>query len=321
MDKIILPKSYEEKSGDNVSKFTIEPLHPGYGATFGNALRRVLLSSLPGAAVTSFKLEGVSHEFASVPHVKEDVVEIMLNIKSLKIKTETKEPVKLALTKKGPGVVTAGDFSLNPDVEIINKDLVLATLDNNASFNLEITIECDRGFRATEAMEAEKNEPGLILVDATFSPIERVKVETENTRVGQMTNYDKLTIEITTNGGISPRDAIVAASNILIDHYKSFSFDEAPIESLTAMPEEVDETMGIDDNESIDETVIRDEGGIKPKTKVEDAGFSQRTTNSLLNAGVKSLAGVQRLSDLKLSEIKGLGKKGLEEIKEMVAKL
>jgi len=321
MDKIILPKSYEEKVSSSISRFVIEPLHPGYGATLGNALRRVLLSSLPGAAITSFKIEGVSHEFTSVPHVKEDVVEILLNLKSLKIKSHSKDPVKITLSKKGPGQVTAADFTQNSEVEIVNIDQVIATLDNNATFNLEITVEHDRGFRPTESMEVDKTEPGLILVDASFSPVERVKVETENTRVGQMTNYDKLTLEVSTNGGISAKEAIVQASSVLIDHYRSFSFDEAPAESMTAANEEIIENIGEGDDDASQVSTSVQESVISPKTKIEDSGFSQRTSNALLNAGIKSLAGVQRLSDLKLSEIKGLGKKGLDEIKEMITRL
>jgi DNA-directed RNA polymerase subunit alpha len=321
MDKIILPKSFEEKVSDSVSRFVIEPLHPGYGATLGNALRRVLLSSLPGAAITSFKIYGVSHEFTSVPHVKEDVVEILLNLKSIKIRSHSQEPVKINISKKGPGQVTAADFAKNSEVEIVNKDQVIATLDNKATFNLEITVEYDRGFRQTESMEVDKSEPGLILLDASFSPVERVKVEIENTRVGQMTNYDKLTLEVSTNGGTSPKNAIIQASNVLIDHYRSFSFDEAPVESMTAVSEEIVEDIGDEDDSMPQVSASPKKSVISPKTKVEDSEFSQRTTNALLNAGIKSLAGVQRLSDLKLSEIKGLGKKGLYEIKDMITRL
>jgi len=316
MEKIMLPKNYEEKIDEMSSKFTIEPLFPGYGATLGNALRRVLLSSLPGAAITSFKIEGVSHEFSSIPHVKEDMVEIMLNLKRINIKMHGDEPITLSLTKKGPGEVVAADFDKNSECEVLNSDVHIATLDNKANFELSVTVEKNRGFKPVESKESG-NEIGLIFTDADFSPVSRVKLTIENTRVGKMTNYEKVILEVKTDGSISPHAAMVEASTILIDHYKSFSFDEESSENLTEAyveekaVEEAPELLGGEEFVYGDVEV----GGLDPKAKIEDASFSSRTTNALINAGIKTVAGLKRLSDLKLSEIKGLGQKGIDEIK------
>lgn len=314
MEKIILPKIYEKKLSDDNSLFVIEPLYPGYGSTIGNALRRVLLSSLEGAAMTSFKVEGVSHEFTSIPHIKEDMVELMLNLKNIYFKSFSDEPVTLTLSKKGPGIVQASDFAKNSNVEIINENETICNLDNKADFNLEVVVEKNRGFITLESTDERSREIGRIMTDAAFSPIKRVKIDVENTRVGQMTNYDKLTLDIRTNGTIDPKTAIIEASNILIDHYKQISFNIEIEDKLTSKPQE----KGLDNalaDEYIDQSI-----GIDSKTKIEDAGFSARTTNALINSGIKTIAGLKRLSDLKLSEIKGLGNKGIEEIKEMLIK-
>lgn len=320
MEKITLPKITEEKLSDNLSKIVIEPLFPGYGHTLGNALRRVLLSSIPGAAITSFKLEGASHEFTSLPHVKEDLIEILLNLKSIKILSNSWEPVTLTLSASEAGQVKAADFSKNADIEILNPDQIIATLDKNAKFEMEVVIEKDRGFRSTDEATVSK-EIGNILVDAAFSPVERVKVDVENTRVGQMTNYDKLILEVATNGSVSPHEAVVEASNVLIEHYKVFAFNTELAEPITAKyeePADEDVMMLGQDEFAVDNEEIAVDGTIDPKTKIEDIGLTPRTANALVNAGIKTLAGLQRLSDLKLSEVKGLGKKGIDEIKSIL---
>jgi DNA-directed RNA polymerase subunit alpha len=313
MEKISLPEIKEEKIGTNRSKFVINPLFPGYGATLGNALRRVLLSSIPGSAITSFKIEGAPHEFTAIPHVKEDLLEIMLNLKGIKVKSESDEPVTLMISKKGPGMVTAGDFSKNSSVEIITPEVHIATLDKGAVFEMEVVVEKDRGFRSTDDAADKGKEIGRIDIDASFTPITRVRMDIENTRVGQMTNFDKLLLDVESDGSITPYDALISASNILIDHYKAFAFNQEISNQLTEMPQaEVapEEEMDLSDAEMIGES------GVDPKTKIEDANFSQRTTNALVNAGIKTIAGLKRLSDLKLSEIKGLGQKGIDEVKE-----
>ncbi|OPZ22590.1 MAG: DNA-directed RNA polymerase subunit alpha [bacterium ADurb.BinA186] len=218
----------------------------------------------------------------------------------------------LVISKKGPGDVKASDFNKNGAVEIINPEAHIATLDKGAQFEMEVTVEKDRGFRSTEMVTDKGKEIGRIDIDAAFSPISRVKIDIENTRVGQMTNFDKLLLEVESDGSILPYDALIAASNILIDHYKAFAFNEETPNELTQMPEKEVPMM---DEEVADEVLEGDEE-IDPKTKIEDAKFSPRTTNALTNVGVKTVAGLKRLSDLKLSEIKGLGQKGIDEIKE-----
>lgn len=315
MEKIILPKISEEKIDKYSSKFIIDPLFPGYGATIGNAIRRVLLSSVPGTAITSFRVEGISHEFSSVPHVKEDMVEILLNLKTVKIKSHSKDPVVIKISKKGPSEVTAGDFEKNSNIEIIDPTIHIANLDNKAKFELEATVEFDRGFRPTEDADESDGQIGNILVDTSFSPIERVKMDIENTRVGRMTNYDKIILEVYTNGSVEAKEAIIDASNVLIDHFKEIAFLTESSNKMTQTSADVEEGVVETDNNqnmSIEEVSV----GINGKTKVDEAGFSPRTTNALISAGVKTIAGLKRLSDLKLSEIKGLGQKGVNEIKE-----
>jgi len=314
MEKIGLPKITEEKINDKQSKFVIEPLYPGYGPTIGNSLRRVLLSSITGAAATSFKVDGVDHEFSSIPHVKEDVIELIMNLKSVNFKSHSDEPVVMELSKKGPGAVTAGDFKANSNVEIANPEHHLLMLDNKANFRMEVVVEKDRGFRAVNTAGEEKKEIGQIAVDASFSPVERVGLEISDTRVGQITNFDKLVLDVTTNGTVEPSYAIKEASKVLVDHYNSIMADEnfnldltekfAP--EIVETPEEISEELETEDEEVV----------VEGKTKIEDANFSQRTANALLNAGIKTVAGLKRLSPLKLEEIKGLGKKGIDEIKE-----
>jgi len=310
MEKIILPKISEKKIDNCSSRFVIEPLFPGYGATIGNVMRRVLLSSIPGTAITSFRVDGISHEFSSVPHVKEDMVEIMLNLKTLKIKSHSKEPVTIKISKKGPGEVTAADFVNNSNIEIIDPSIHIASLDNKAKFELEAIVEFGRGFRSTEDVEVSNGQVGSILIDTSFSPIERVKMDIENTRVGRMTNYDKVILELSTNGSVEAKEAIIDASNILIDHFKEIAFQTVLSNSMTQQGDAGEDN--IDASNNGDGAF----GDAKGKTKIEDAGYSSRTTNALISAGVKTIAGLRRLSDLKLSEIKGLGQKGVIEIKE-----
>lgn len=315
MDKIGLPKISEEKLEANKSQFTIEPLYPGYGPTIGNALRRVLLSSIQGAAATYFRVDGTSHEFSSINHVKEDMIELMINLKKVCFKSYSDEPVVIELTKKGPGEVTAADFKANSNIEISNPGQHLVSLDNKADFRLEVTVEKDRGFRAASIAGTERREIGQIAIDASFSPVERVSMEVSDTRVGQMTNYDKVILTVTTNSTIEPIAALKEASKVLVDHFNAImadeTFDMELTEKYTAeKPAEIeiesDEAEVSEDGEAV----------VESKTKIEFAGFSPRTTNALLNAGIKTVAGLKRLSALKLEEIKGLGKKGIDEIKE-----
>jgi len=222
MESILLPSKIRFAKGDrpNEGVLTVEPCTQGYGTTIGNALRRAVLSSLPGAAVTSVKIKGVDHEFSTIPHVKEDALEIILNLKALRMKMFSEEPVRLSLSVKGEREVTAKDFSKNADVEIVNPDLPIATLtDKAASLEMEITIGPGRGYRTTEERIKEKLELGNIAIDALYSPVLNVSYKVEATRVGEKTDFDKLVLHIETDGTIDPLDACRTAVGILLDHF------------------------------------------------------------------------------------------------------
>lgn len=226
MESLLLPSSIRYTASDrpNEGMLTVEPCSPGYGTTIGNALRRVLLSSLPGAAVTAVKIKGVDHEFSTIPHVKEDVVEIIMNFKALRLKFFAEEPVKLFLKAKGEKTITAADFEANADVEIVNKDHVLCTLtDSSASLEMEVTIAPGRGYRSTEERVKEKLELGNIAIDALYSPVLNVSYKVEATRVGEKTDYDKLVLRVETDGTVDPKDAIAQSVKILLDHFSLLS--------------------------------------------------------------------------------------------------
>ncbi|MCX6810875.1 MAG: DNA-directed RNA polymerase subunit alpha [Candidatus Berkelbacteria bacterium] len=304
-----IPKIKESVVDETKSVFIIEPLLPGYGATMGNALRRVLLSSLPGTAISSIKIDGVAHEFSAIPHVKEDMIEIIMNLRKINFKSFSEEPVTISLQGKGPKVISAKDFKLTSDVEILNSDQYIATLDKSANFDMELVLEVGRGFRPTEDREVEKGDIGRISIDSVFSPVKLINFKTESTRVGQMTNFDKIELEITTNGAISPRDALTQAGKILVQHFnyiaegKPYTSEEEVVEESEAVGEKTN-LVSLED--------------VDPKTKVADLNLSTRTVNALVNSGIKTVAGLKRLSDLKLSEVKGLGKKGFDEVKELL---
>lgn len=221
MEPILLPSKTEiNKKEENRAIFVFEPLYPGYGTTVGNALRRVLLSSLPGSAVQAVKIKGVDHEFSTIPHVKEDVVSLILNMKQLRFKFFSQEPVKILLKAKGEKIVTAEDIKPVSDVEVINKKLKIATLtDKDAVLEIEITVGPGRGYVPVESREKEAHEIGTIDVDAIYTPVKNVTFDTEYVRVEQMTNYDRLILDITTDGTISPKEALQQAAGLLVDHF------------------------------------------------------------------------------------------------------
>lgn len=223
MENILLPVhvSIEATEQPNIATLVLEPCYFGYGTTVGNALRRVLLSSLPGAAVTAIKIKGATHEFQAIPSVKEDVLQIILNLKTLRLKSFSDSPVKLHLHVKGEKVVTAADFEPNADIEIINSDLIIANItEAKGEFELEIIVERGRGYSATEERKEKIDEFGMIAIDALFSPIRNVGYRVENTRVGDVTNYDKLIMTIETDGTIEAKEAIVQATKILLDYFQ-----------------------------------------------------------------------------------------------------
>ncbi len=199
--------------------FELEPLSPGFGITIGNALRRILLSSIEGAAITSIRIDGATHEFTTVPGVHEDLVALSLNIKQLHMRMHGNDPVSLVLQKKGPGTVTAADFKANAAIEFINRDHVIATLDKGATFNLEVEVRKGRGYSSTDSRREEKLPLGTIAVDSIFTPVTRVNYEVENTRVGNLTNYDKVVMTVTTDGSLTPHEAIQTAAKIAVEHF------------------------------------------------------------------------------------------------------
>jgi DNA-directed RNA polymerase subunit alpha len=249
MERISLPTSVKmiENHGAR-AVFAIEPLYPGYGMTVGNALRRVLLSSLPGAAITHVKIEGVTHEFSTLPYVKEDVVDILLNIKKIRLKLHGEGPVTLVLNATGAKTVTAGDIQANAEVEVINGDQPIATLTDKAGkLEMEFIVEAGRGYVPVEQREKEKRDIGLIAIDSIFTPMKNVNFTTENVRVGQMTNYDKLVLDITTDGSITPSEALKMSAAIMVEHFTFVAesaidgADMAVVEEVAAEADDAEE--------------------------------------------------------------------------------
>ncbi len=225
MENFLLPSKVEfaPQKEANTASVVITPCYHGYGTTLGNALRRVLLSSLPGAAVESFKIKGVNHEFSTVDGVKEDVVEMMLNLKQLVVKVHSDDPVVLTLSKKGPGPVTAGDITPNSEVDVINKDLVIANLTSAKSLDMEITVSRGRGYKPAEDKDRQSQDLGTIVIDSVYTPVRDVGYVVDFTRVGDITNFEKLTLNIETNGTITPEEAMQQATKILMDHFTIIS--------------------------------------------------------------------------------------------------
>jgi DNA-directed RNA polymerase subunit alpha len=291
--------------------FIIEPLHPGYGMTLGNSLRRVLLSSIAGAAVAGFRIEGVSHEFTTVKGVQEDVVAIMLNLKGLRFKVFSDEPQTLTLTKKGKGKVTGKDIKLNADVELVNPEHVIATIDDDkTTLQMELTIEVGRGYRALDEQGAGRKISDMIMLDSLFTPVLRVRYKVENTRVGQMTDLDKLLITVDTDGSITPADAFEEAAAILVNQYTALA-GQTRIEASAPMIS--NETLGAA-NEETDEPA-------ELMTSIEDLNLSARTTNALVNNDIHTIRDLLSLSEAELRDLKGFGNKALDEVKEKMAEL
>lgn len=290
----------------NSTTFTVEPLHTGYGMTLGNSLRRVLLSSIAGAAVTGFQVEGATHEFTTLSGVKEDIVDIMLNLKSIRFRVFSNEPQVLRIVKKGKGAVTAKDIQTNADVEVVNPEQVIATIDDaKANFVMDITVETGRGYRPVEE-GAHRKSTDMIAVDAIFSPVLRVRYKVENTRVGQMTDLDKLIITVETDSSITPRDAFEEASAILVNQYTALA-GQTRVEAEAPLGEVVAESDSDEPAELM--------------TPIEDLNFSARTTNALINNEIHTLKDLFSLSDAELRDLKGFGAKALDEVKEKMAEL
>lgn len=295
----------EEHSANNAT-FAIEPLHTGYGMTLGNSLRRVLLSSIAGAAVTEFRVDGATHEFTTVPGVKEDIVDIMLALKGVRFKVFSSEPQTLQINKKGKGKVTASDIKTNPEVEVVNKDHYIATIDDSKeSLNIELTVEIGRGYRPVDVTQHRKSND-MIAVDAIFSPVQRVRYKVENTRVGQMTDLDKLIIVIETDGSISPKDAFEEAAAILMNQYNALA-GQTRVTATPSVAESQDEEVN-DENAEL-------------MMSIEDLNFTARTTNALINNDIHTLKDLFDLTDTELRELKGFGSKALDEVKDKLSEL
>ena len=287
----------------NSSTFNIEPLHAGYGNTLGNSLRRVLLSSIEGGAVVAFRIEGVSHEFTTVPGVKEDVIDIMLNIKNIRLKVQSDEPVELRLEKKGAGAVTAGDIKTTSDVEITNPDQVICNIDDpKKSIVIDFVVESGRGYQTIEDSSAKRIHTDMVAIDAIFSPVLRVRYKVDNTRVGRETNLDKLSITVETDGSITPRQAFEEAAAILVNQYTALA-GSTVVESAPALGQEID-----DDSSELN-------------TPIEELNLTARTANALVNNDIRTVHDLVTLSELDLRELKGFGSKALEEVKEKLAEL
>jgi len=290
----------------NYGKFAIEGLYPGYGLTIGNALRRVLLSSIEGAAITSFKIKGVHHEFSTIENIQESVLDIMLNLKQLRAKLHSGEAQALKLKVEGEKEITAKDFEPNTMVEIMNPELVLANITSKkGKLDLEVTIEKGLGYSQVEERKEEKIPIGTIAVDAIFSPVQRVNFQVEDMRVGEKTNYNRLVIDIETDGSISPEESLNQAAVILKDHFKMIEEKFLPEESKQLPKEEKKSSSKKQKKEPKD-------------ILIEELDLSQRTKKALLNNGIKTLAGLLRYREETLSELEGLGEKSLEEVKQII---
>ena len=287
-----------EQSEDNTyGKFVVEPLERGYGITLGNSLRRILLSSLPGAAVTSVKIEGVLHEFSTVPGVQEDVTDIILNLKNLCLKIHSDEEKVLRVETQTEGPVTAGDIIPDADVEILNPELHLATLDTGARLFMEITVSKGRGYSSAEKNKKGEHIIGVIPIDSIYTPVRKVNYTVENTRVGQITDYDKLTLEVWTNGSIRPDEATSLSAKILSEHLRLF--------------------MGLTETVNDVEIMVEKEEEQKDKIlemTIEELDLSVRSYNCLKRAGINTVEELIQRNEEDMMKVRNLGKKSLEEV-------
>jgi DNA-directed RNA polymerase subunit alpha len=282
-------------------RFVVEPLERGYGTTLGNSLRRIMLSSLPGAAVTQVKIEGVLHEFSSIPGVKEDVTEIIMNIKNLAIKntSSSNEPKVAYIEFEGEGVVRAGDISVDPEIEIMNPDLVIATLNGGADSRLymELLINKGRGYISADKNKTDETPIGVIAVDSIYTPVDRVNLQVQNTRVGQMTDYDKLILDVFTNGTLAPDEAVSLAAKVLCEHLNLF--------------------VDLSENAKAAEVMIEPKEDGKEKVlemNIDELELSVRSYNCLKRAGINTVQELTQKTSDDMMKVRNLGRKSLEEV-------
>ena len=305
------PKPVREEGSLGV--YEIEGLYPGYGHTLGNSLRRIILSSLPGAALTSLKIEGVLHEFSTVEGMKEDVITFILNLKKVRIKMHTDEPQIIKLSIKGAKRVTAADIQVGGQVEVLNPDQFICEMtDKNSVLEAEIKVEMGLGYLAKEAIQKDKVEIGSIALDAAFTPIRRVNYEVESMRVGDRTDYNRLKITIETDGTLTPRSAVENAIEIMIHQLKAiigFKEEELIQEVMPEMPPESEESEGEDGE--VDTEFL--------KTRIDSLDLSARTQNALTSANIRTVGGLVRKKEEDLLGLDGLGEKGVQEIKRALS--
>jgi DNA-directed RNA polymerase subunit alpha len=306
MIEIEKPKiEYVEKDEQNsYGKFVVEPLERGYGITLGNALRRILLSSLPGAAVTNVRFDGALHEFSTLPGVLEDTIEIILNLKALSMKIHSNEPQTLILDTDNAGVVRAQEIKAPADVEILNPQLPICTLEENARIYMEMTAVNNRGYVPAERNKQPHQPIGVIPVDSIFSPIRKVNYQVENTRVGQVTDYDKLTLEVWTDGSAKPDEAVTLAAKILSKHIALF----------VNLTEQVDEVEITSDRQEEDRERLLD-------MTIEELDLSVRSYNCLKRAGINTVGELVRKTEEEMMKVRNLGKKSLEEVEHKLIDL
>jgi len=286
---------------DTFGRFSAEPFERGYGTTIGNSLRRVLLSSLEGVAVTSIKIDGVLHEFSSIPGVVEDVTDIVLNVKKLRFRMHSDGPKTIVISVEGPGAVLGSHIDTDADIEVLNKDQVIATLDKDTPFQMEMTVKKGRGYVPSENNKEEGSPIGVIPVDSIFSPVIKANFDVENARVGQETDYDKLFMEVTTDGSVTPEDAIAYSAKILKDHLNIFiNFEEEG---------EIIETEAEEEEEKVNENLLR---------SVNELELSVRSANCLKNADIQTIADLVQRSESEMLKTKNFGRKSLNEIKEIL---
>ena len=293
--------------GDNSAEFVIRPLFYGYGNTLGNSLRRVLLSSIKGAAITSFSIDGATHEYTAIPGIREDLVDIMLNLKNIRLKSHSDEPVEISFEIKGKdvaeGKVTAGDIKLPADIEVGNPDQIICHIDDPSYvLKMSIIVETGRGYLTIEKSSNDRIHSDMIALDAVFTPVLRVRYKVENTRVGQDMNYQQLTLTIDTDGTITPQAAFEEAAAILVNQYTALA-GSTTVESAPA--------PGV-------ETETDDSGLALP---IEELGLSARTANALINNDIKTVRDLVSLSEVDLKDLKGFGSKALDEVKEKLTEL
>ena len=305
-EELIKPNKLEINPGHDAGRFATvvaEPLERGFGLTLGNALRRVLMSSLQGAAVTAVQIDGVLHEFSSIAGVREDVTDIILNIKLLALRLHAEGPKRMTLSKTGPGVVTAGDITTGADIEVLNPELVLCTLDEGADIRMEFTVALGKGYVSSDRNRPEDAPIGLIPVDSLYSPVRKVSYKVENTREGQILDYDKLTMQVETNGAITPDDAVAYAARILQDQLQVFVNFEEP------------------EQKHVEETRPELEFNAALLKKVDELELSVRSANCLKNDNIVYIGDLIQKTESEMLRTPNFGRKSLNEIKEVLAQM